>query len=152
MKTSNHHFTWALLCLAGLLATSSGVAEEKDSSALTALSSTTIGGHAGASVTATFGSPMDSAFLTGVIRDALAHGVIFGATGNEPPGGVAPYPAILLSPGVPVETAGPRMMPVDVYGPSGMVTPLASPVPEPSTITLFLGGVVGLLFAVKRKT
>lgn len=151
MKTSHHNVTWAFLCLAGLLAVSSGVAEEKDSLVFTALSSTTLGGYVGTSITATFGSPTDSVFLAGVIGDALAQGVLFGATCNEPPGGVAPYPAI-LSPGVPVETAGLRMMPVDVYGQSGVVTPLASPVPEPSTITLLLGGVVGLFFAVKRKT
>lgn len=150
MKTSGHNVARTLLCLAGLLAASSSVAEEKDSSVLTTLGSTTISGYGETSVAATFGPPMDSTLLAGVVRDALAQGVIFADTGNEPPGGVTPYPA-LLAPVAPVGAAGLPVMRVDVYGPSGAVSPFASPVPEPSTITLLVGGAVGLFFATKRR-
>lgn len=150
MKTSNQNVTRALLCLAGLLAASNGVAEEKDSSVLTALGNTTISGYVDTSVTATFGPSMDSTFLAGVVRDALAQGILLADTSNEPPGGVTPYPA-LLAPVIPVEATGLPVMRVDVYGPSGVVSPFASPVPEPSTITLLVGGAVGLFFAVGRK-
>ena len=107
-------------------------------------------GDVSASVTASFGSPTDSTVLAGVIRDAQAQGLIFGPTGNEPLGGSASYP-VILSPIVHFEPVGLRVMPVDVYGPAGVVTPFASPVPEPSTISLLAIGAAGLCFAVRRR-
>jgi hypothetical protein len=149
MKSSLQTIKRAALSSIALLAAFSGSADERRGSPLlTALGSTTIGGYV--STGATFGSPADSSLIAGVIGQAQAQRLVFVAGGSQPLGGSASYP--MLRPTViDVEPFGPRVIPVDAYGPPGVVTPFPSPVPEPSTITLLIGGAVSLFFAVRRR-
>jgi hypothetical protein len=77
-----------------------------------------------------------------------------GTTVSLPPGGTSLAGTILsplAQPFLEPPPGGHRVLPVDVYGAPGAVVGIPTAVPEPSTASLFVGGLLALIVAAKTK-